>query len=145
MDVTPTKLSNSEEFCFLCKDNFSLPKSKIRVLGKSALDIPSLIFKGTKEDVNVYVEKERFYICWMKCFNRLVRCQNQNALRKVEEISFEVEEDYQSDDSVCVKRLAKEPGRFPEAKKSLKFGHPSSTSATCENSQHSQVQDVKEM
>ena len=56
MDVTPKKLSNSEEFCFLCKDNFSLPKSKI--LGKSALDISSLILKATKEDVNVLIRRE---------------------------------------------------------------------------------------
>ena len=76
MDVTPKKLSNSEECCFLCKDNFSLSKSKINVLGKSALDIPSLILKATKEDVNVYVERERFYICRMECYNRLVRYQN---------------------------------------------------------------------
>ena len=67
MDVTPKKLSNSEEFCVLCKDNFSPRISKIKVLGKSALDIPSLILKATKEDVNVYVERERFYICRMKC------------------------------------------------------------------------------
>ena len=98
MDVTPKKLSHSEEFCFLCKDNFSFPKFKIKVLGKSALDIPSLILKATKEDANVYVERERFYICRVKCFNRLVRYQN--ALRKVEEISFEIQKDYQSDDSV---------------------------------------------
>ena len=140
MDVTPKKLSNSEEFCFLCIDNFSLPKSKIKVFGKSALDIPSLILEATKEDVNVYVERERFYICRMKCYNRLLRYQN--TLRKVEEISFEIQKDYQSDDSVRVKRLVKEPGRLPEAKKSLKFGDTSSASATCENSQHLQVQDV---
>ena len=76
ISVTPKKLTNSAKFCFLCKDNFSLPKSKINVLGKSALDIPSLILKATKEDVNVYVERERFYICRMKCYNRLVRYQN---------------------------------------------------------------------
>ena len=104
------------------------------------MDIPSLILKAMKEDVDVYVERERFSICWMKCFNRLVRYQN--ALRKVEEISFEIQKDYQSDDSVHVKRLAKEPGRMPEAKKSLKLGDTSSASATSENSQHSQVQDV---
>ena len=73
----------------------------------------------------------------MKCFNWLIG--NQNAPRNVEEISFEIQKDYQCDDSVRVKRLAKEPGRLPEAKKSLKFGDTSSASATCENSQHSQV------
>ena len=113
MDVTPKKLSNSEEFCFLCKASFSLPKSKIKVLGKSALDIPSLILKATKEDVNVYVEGERFYICRIKCYNRLVRYQN--ALRKVEEIGLEIQKDYQSDDSVRVRCGSREnPDRFTD-------------------------------
>ena len=53
MAVTPKKLSNSEEFCCLCEDNFLLMTSRIKVLGKSALDIPSLILKATKENVNV--------------------------------------------------------------------------------------------
>ena len=119
MDETPKKLTRSDEFCFLCKDTFSLPKSKIRVLGKSAVDIPSLILRATKVDVNVYVERERFYICRTKCYNRLVRLQN--ALRKVEEIQQEIQQVFQSDESVRVKRLAKEPAGVPEAKKSLKF------------------------
>lgn len=50
--------------------------------------------------------------------NRLVRYQN--VLRKVEEIGAEILQDYQSDDSVRVKRLAKEPGKLPEAKKEPK-------------------------
>ena len=107
MDERPKKLTRSDEFCFLCKDTFSLPKSKIRVLGKSAVDIPSLILRATKVDVNVYVERERFYICRTKCYNRLVRLQN--ALRKVEEIQQEIQQVFQSDESVRVKRLAKEP------------------------------------
>ena len=63
-------------------------------MGKSALDIPSYILKATREDVKVYVERERFYICWMKCYQPV---QYQNALRKVEEISVEIQKDYQSD------------------------------------------------
>lgn len=136
MDETPKKLTCSEEFCFLCKDYFSLPKSKIRVLGKSAVDIPSLILRATKVDVNVYVERERFAICRTKCYNRLVRYQN--ALRKFEEIGAEIQQDYQCDNSVRVKRLAKEPGTLPEAKKSLKF-EDTSIETRRENSQ---VQDV---
>ena len=37
-----------------------------------------------------------------------------------------MQQDYQSDNSVRVKRLAKEPGALPEAKKSLKFGDTAS-------------------
>ena len=105
--------------CFLCKDYFSLPKSKIRVLGQKTVDIPSLILRATKVDVNVYVERERFAICRTKCYNRLVRYQN--ALRKFEEVGAEIQQDCQCDNSVRVKRLAKEPGTLPEAKKSPKF------------------------
>ena len=50
--------------------------------------------------------------------NRLNRYQN--ALRRSEEIGSEMQQDYQSDNSVHFKRLAKEPGALPEAKKSLK-------------------------
>ena len=123
-------MSNSKEFCFLCKDNFSLPKSKIEVLGKSALDIPSLILKPAKEDVNVYVERERFYICRMYCSVSIGSyCIKTLFVKLTKSVLI-------SDDSVRVKRLAKEPGRLPEAKKSLKFGDTSSASATCEKSQH---------
>ena len=38
MNETPKKLTRSEEFCFLYKDYFSLPKSKITVFGKSTVD-----------------------------------------------------------------------------------------------------------
>ena len=56
-----------------------------------------------------------------KClYNRFIRYQN--ALRRFEEIGAEMQQNYQSDNSVRVKRLAKEPGALPEAKKSIKFG-----------------------
>ena len=65
-------------------------------------------------------------------YNRLIRYQN--ALRRFEEIGAEMQQDYQSDNSARVKRLAKEPGALPEAKKSLNFGDTASIE-THENSQ----------
>ena len=59
---------------------------------------------------------------------------------KFEEIGAEIQQNYQSDKSVHVKRLAKEPGALPEAKKSLNFGDKSIE--TRGYSQYSQVQDV---
>ena len=53
-------------------------------------------------------------------YNRLIRYQN--ALRRFEEIGAEMQQDYQSDNSVRVKWLAREPGALPEAKKRIKFG-----------------------
>ena len=49
-----------------------------------------------------------------------------------------MQQDYQSDNSVCFKRLAKEPGALPEVKKSLKFGDTASIE-TYENSQQMSV------
>ena len=59
-----------------------------------------------------------------QCYNRLIRYQN--ALQRFEEIGAEMQQDYQSDNSVRIKRLAKEPGALPEAKKSIKFGDTAS-------------------
>ena len=55
-------------------------------------------------------------------------------------LKYNKNSDYQSDTSVRVKRLAKEPGALPEAKNNLNFGDTSIE--TCENSQYLQVQDV---
>ena len=73
-----------------------------------------------------------------QCFiyNRLIRYQN--ALRRFEEIGAEMQQDNQSDNSVRVKRLAKEPGALPDTKKSLKFGDMVSIE-THENSQQTSV------
>ena len=68
-------------------------------------------------------------------YNHLIRYQN--AFRRFEEIGAEMHQDYQSD-SVQAKRLAKEPGALPEAKKSLKFGDTVSIE-THENSQQMSV------
>lgn len=63
-------------------------KEKIYVFGKSALDISSLIIRGTKVDLSVYVDCEKLAICRTKCYNRLVRYKN--ALHKVDEIGKEI-------------------------------------------------------
>lgn len=124
---TPKKCSRTEDICFLCKETFASNKEKIRVLGKSSVDIASLILSSTKADVRVFVESERLAICRAKCYNRLVKYQN--SMRKTEEIVAEIKREFKADDSVRVKRLAKEEGRLPEAKKSLKFGD---TASACE-------------
>ena len=54
------------------------------------------------------------------------------------ERNAEMQQDYQSDNSACVKRLAKEPGALPEAKKSVNCGDTASIE-THENSQQMSV------
>ena len=52
MDQTPAKVVKSEFFCFLCGCN--LGKDRVRVFGKSAVDIAGLIKRTLDVDVSVY-------------------------------------------------------------------------------------------
>ena len=70
----------------------------------------------------MFASRKKSKLCYLPdsvyIIGRLIRYQN--AIRRFEEIGAEMQQDYQSDNSVRVKRLAKEPGALPEAKKSLK-------------------------
>ena len=63
-----------------------------------------IILRATKVVVNVCVEKEiKALLSAGQClYNRLIRYQN--ALRSFEEIGAEMQQDYQSDNSVRLKR-----------------------------------------
>ena len=52
MDQTPKIVVKSEFFCFLCSCN--LGKDRVRVFGKSAVDIAGLIKRALDVDVSVY-------------------------------------------------------------------------------------------
>lgn len=115
---TPKKISTSE-VCFLCKVKVSC-EEKIKVFGKSSLEIHKLILRSTEVDLSVYVGSDSAAICRSKCYNRLLRYKK--ALDKVAEFEKEIKQDFKHDGPIRVKRLAKEPGETPEAKKSLCFG-----------------------
>ena len=70
MDQTPKKVVRSEFFCFLCGCN--LGKDRVRVFGKSAVDIAGLIKRALDVDVSVYSSSELF-ICTATCLRRLKR------------------------------------------------------------------------
>ena len=114
---TPKKFSTSE-VCFLCKAKVSSDE-KIKVFGKSTLKIHSLILRSTEVDLSVYVGSDLAAICRSKCYNRLLRYKR--ALDRVAEIENEIKQDFTNDGPFPVKRLAKDPGQTPEAKKSLHF------------------------
>ena len=114
---TPKKLSTSE-VCFLCKAKVSSDE-KIKVFGKSTLKIHSLILRSTEVDLSVYIGSDLAAICRSKCYNRLLRYKR--ALDRVAEIENEIKQDFLNDGPFRVKRLAKDPGQTPEAKKSLHF------------------------
>ena len=113
---TPKQYLPPEDTCYLCKVKIT-SEEKIRVFGKSTLEMSSLIRRATEVDLSVFAGSD-IAICRTECYNRLLRFKR--ALTRVEEMVNEIKQDFKNDGTVRVKRLAKEPG--PEAKKSLKFG-----------------------
>ena len=114
---TPKKILTSE-VCFLCKAKVS-SEEKIKVFGKSTVPIHSLILRSTEVDLSVYVGSDLAAICRTRCYNRLLRYKR--ALDRVGEIENDIKQNFKNDGPFRVKRLAKESGQKPEAKKSLKF------------------------
>ena len=84
------------------------------MFGKSAVAIHSLILRATEADLSVYVGRALAAICRSRYYKR--------ALDIVEEIENEIKQDLTHDGPFRIKRLAKESGQKPEAKKSLTFG-----------------------
>ncbi|KAJ7389455.1 hypothetical protein OS493_031424 [Desmophyllum pertusum] len=120
--ATPKKYLPAEDSCYLCKVKI-IDNAKVRVFGKSTLEISSLILRSTEVDLSVYIGSD-IGICRVKCYNRLLRYQR--ALSRVEEIANEIKQDFKNDGPVSIKRLAKEPG--PEAKNSLKLADANAAS-----------------
>lgn len=96
------------------------------MFGKHALDISSLVKRAMNVDPSVYVECEKLAICHTKCYNGLVRFNN--ALHKADEISKEIQSDFDGDVLLHFKRLSKDSSSTPDAKRGLNFGGPSSSS-----------------
>ena len=103
---TPKKICHDGESCFLCKGTFSVAKEKIRVFGKSSLDISSLIHRALNVDLTVYVDREQLAICRTQCYSWIVRYKN--AVQKVEEIGGEIKRNFGGDFPFRVKRMAKD-------------------------------------
>ena len=96
----------------------SSSKEKIKVFGKSAVAIHSLILRATEADLSVYVGRALAAICRSRCYNRLLWCKR--ALDRVKEIENEIKQDLTHDGPFRAKRLAKESGQKPEAEKRCK-------------------------
>ena len=67
----------------------------------------------------VYVGCEKLAICRTKCYNRLVRLKN--ALNKVDEITREIQNDFDGNVPLRFKRLSKDSSGTPDAKRGLNF------------------------
>lgn len=125
MNETPKTISHDCECCILCRGKFSAAKEKIRVFGKSNVDICSLVYRATNVDLSVYVDCEKLAICRTQCYNRIVRFNN--ALQKVDVISEEIRGYFGGNVSLRVKRMAKDNCNTLEAKKSPDFGSAAAT------------------
>ena len=99
-----------EDICFLCKDS-CLSKDKIKVFGRSSLEISALIARATKVDLSVYVtsDREKAVICNTTCYKRLVKYQN--VLRKLDAVVGEIQRDFRGRGLSRGKRLVSEQNR----------------------------------
>ena len=68
--TTPKKVVQSDLFRFLCAS--TLGKDRVRIFGKSSVDIPGLIKSAVDIDVTEFSSSDLF-ICAPHCYKRLLR------------------------------------------------------------------------
>ena len=112
---TPKKVTSAEGDCFLCKDKIPSLKEKVKIFGKSELQIGALIHRSLGVDLGVYVGSK---ICRL-CYNML-NAYNK-ALKKVNQIVDGIKQKFESNGPLRIKRLSKDSTKAPEARKSLSF------------------------
>jgi len=103
---TPKKILTSE-VCFLCKAKIS-SEEKIKVFGKSAVAVHSLILCATEVNLSVYVGSNLDAFFCNRSYNCLLRYKI--ALDRGGEIENEIKPDFTNDGPFRLKRLAKESG-----------------------------------
>ena len=100
MDETPKKIVGNN--CFLCSIGL-IPSARVRVFGKSSVDIPGLIENALETDISVFSSSDPF-IC-SKCYKRLNRFGKiETDLRSIQN---EIKEDYKKS-VVRTKRLRRD-------------------------------------
>ena len=113
---TPKKVTSAEGDCFLRKDKIPSLKEKVKIFGKSELQIGGLIHRSLGVDLGVYVGSENLAICLL-CYNML-NAYNK-ALKKVNQIVDGIKQKFESNGPLRIKRLSKDSTKAPEARKSL--------------------------
>ena len=111
------KLPRPIEIVLLCKDKISSLKEKVKIFGKSELQIGALIHRALGVDLGVYVGSENLAICRL-CYNML-NAYNK-ALKKVNQIVDGIKQKIESNGPLRTKRLSKDSTKAPEARKSLR-------------------------
>ena len=77
------KLPRPKGVVFLCKDKIPSLKEKVKIFGKSELQIGALIHRPLGVDLGVYVGSENLAICRL-CYN--VLSAYNKALKRVNQI-----------------------------------------------------------
>jgi len=104
MGETPRKVVDGDLQCFLCCNDPSL-KERIRISGKSSLDIRGLIKTTVDVDVNVY-SGNNFFICTNPCYKRLVKLDKLE--KNIEALKEDVRSNFIRHKSARVKRMRRD-------------------------------------
>lgn len=75
MEETPKKIVRSNLLCFLCAA--TLNKDRVRVFGKSSVDIPGLIKSAIDIDATVFSSSDLF-VC-TACYKKLIRFEKERV------------------------------------------------------------------
>ena len=128
MLVTPKKVVRRDLFCFLCAS--TLGKDRVRIFGKSSVDIPGLIKSAVDIDVTEFSSSDLF-ICSPHCYKRLLRFGKLSSTFL--ELKDEIKKDFDKG-GLRTKRLRKD-STAEEGLDTEKLQHTSHK----ESSQHSTV------
>ena len=100
---TSKKVTSAEGDCCLCKDKIPSLKEKVKIFGKSELQIGALIHRSLGVDLGVYIGSENLAICRL-CHNML-NAYNK-ALKKVNQIVHGIKQKFESNGPLRIKRLS---------------------------------------
>ena len=137
MEETPKKIIDGDLRCFICNST-SPQNERIRVFGKSSVDIQYLIKTAADIDVGIFSSGNDLFIC-KTCYNRLVRFAK--VKKNLEGLKEEIKNDFKKAGRIRVKRLrrASEESTLTtstrkqcNAAKSLNF-HPPTTCTSFNN------------
>lgn len=125
MDVTPKKVVGCNLSCLLCSKSIE-KRERIRVFGKSSVNIADLICCALEVDFNTFVNPVEIYIC-TKCYKRLIRFEK--ARNNLKELKDEIKRNYQGNDHIRTKRLHTSPDKVEQKPSKKRFNSASNSVA----------------
>ena len=139
MDQTPKKIIACEFTCFLCNSLTQSSAGRVKIYGRSGIDLPQLIESAIGENVKTFQScGSELFICNCKCYKKLQRFDK--AKKSLVSIKQEVCSTYQTINRRVKRQRADQivDGNIASSKrtsvgKSLKFNRvpASATSTTC--------------